>query len=97
MVIHNFNVPCIRALPAEADTPLVIDANAVLAFALALQGFESIAGRYTQIVEAPGLIQQKEFPSRDPLNLRRQPPRGLIRKQSLGLRVGEAAYHLRQP
>ena len=33
MVIHNFNVMRVLALPAEADAPLVIDADAVLSSA----------------------------------------------------------------
>ena len=74
MVVHNFHVKCILALPAEADAPLVIDADAVLAVPVTLQRFESITRRGAQIVQPPRLVQQQQFPPRDPLNLRRQTP-----------------------
>ena len=59
MVIHNFHVKRILALPAETDPPLVIYANAVLAFAVIFQGFQMVAIRHTQIIQAPRLMQQQ--------------------------------------
>jgi len=58
MVVHNFHVKCILALPSEADAPLVIDADAVLAVPVALQGFESITRRGAQIVQTPRLARR---------------------------------------
>jgi hypothetical protein len=40
---------CGSFLPGKADPILVIDTNAVLTFAIAFQGFEPIADRYTQV------------------------------------------------
>ena len=41
-----------RWRPAEADAPLVVDADAVLPFPIPLQGFQTITGRNAQIVQA---------------------------------------------
>ena len=45
MVIDSFNVLGLRGFvrPLKAHAPLNVDANAVLAFAVALQGFEPVA------------------------------------------------------
>jgi hypothetical protein len=95
MVVRNFNVQRILALPAEANPPLVIDADTVLAFAVVFQGFQVVAIRHAQFIQAPRLMQQEQFPPRHALDLLRQPPRRFIVEQPLGFFAGEAAYHLR--
>ena len=95
MVVHNFHVQRIFALPAEGNPPLVIHADAVLAFAVVFQGFQPVAVGHAQVSEAPGLMQQQQLPPRHALNLLRQPPRRFIVEQPLGFLAGEAAYHLR--
>jgi hypothetical protein len=42
VVVDDFNVVGVAVNPAETDAPLIVDADAVLAFALALQGFQPI-------------------------------------------------------
>jgi hypothetical protein len=94
MVVRNFHVERILALPAEAKAPLVIDADAVLPGAVAFQGIQVVAIGHAQIIQASGLMQQQQFPPRDTLNLRRQPPREFIIEQFLSFVTGEAANHL---
>ena len=45
VVIDDFDFMRAVMLPAEADAPLVIDTDGVVALALALEGFQAIAGR----------------------------------------------------
>jgi len=56
MVIHDFHVQRIFSLPTEANPPLVIDADAVLAHAITLQRFQSVAGWGAQVVQPPRLM-----------------------------------------
>lgn len=91
MVVHNFHVQRIFAVPAEANPPLVIDADAVLAFAVVFQRFQMIAIRHAQIIQAARLIQQQQFPPRHALNLVRQPPGRFIVEQLFGFGAGKAA------
>ena len=91
MIIHNFHFKRILAQPAETDPPLVVHANAVLAFAIAFQGFQMVAIRHTQIIQAPRLMQQQQFPPRHALNLPRQPPGGFVIEQLFRLVAGETA------
>lgn len=53
MVVNNFYVgwPWRPARPFKADSPLVVNANAVLALAVADEGFKTIAGQDGQIAE----------------------------------------------
>jgi hypothetical protein len=43
MVVHNLNVERILALPAKANPPLVIDADAVLSLPVTFQCFQVVA------------------------------------------------------
>ena len=52
MVIDNFNVVRIAITPDEAQPPLVIDADAVLALPIALQCFQPVAGQGGEIFQA---------------------------------------------
>jgi hypothetical protein len=49
VVIHYFNVVCITIDPAEADPPLIVDANAVLPLTILVQRFQPISWRYPQV------------------------------------------------
>jgi len=95
MAVHNFHVQRIVTLPAKANPQLVIDTDAVLPVPVTLQRFKPIPRRSAQILQAPGLVQQQQFPPRHSLNLRRQPPGRFVIEQLFGLVAGEAAYHPR--
>lgn len=49
MIIHNLNIfsACIR--PTKTEAELIVYANAVLPYAIILQGFQAVSGRHSQI------------------------------------------------
>lgn len=49
MVVNNLNFKRITITPNEANTILIVDADAVLTFPITLQGFEMIAWKDCQI------------------------------------------------
>jgi len=57
MVVHDFDVVRIFALPFKADTVLVIDTNAVLPFSITFQSFQSEA-RNGQIPKRRSRIEE---------------------------------------
>jgi len=57
VVIYNFYVAGVSFLPAETYSELVINSNAVLAFAISLQGFQPVPWRYSQIIKTPYAMQ----------------------------------------
>jgi hypothetical protein len=72
---------------------LIIDTDAVLTVPAALQRFQMIARRYSQIVEDTRLIQHTQFSQGYRLNIRRELSAAPSCPDRLGFRVGEVAYH----
>ena len=93
MVVDYLDAPGVTIAPHEADTPLIVDANRVLAVAVAAQGLQAIAGRRAQIIEQDGRIDGQELRSRARLNLRRQTANGVASEDGRGPLVGEASDH----
>jgi hypothetical protein len=62
MIIHDFNVVGVTLVPKKADAPLVVDADAMLPFSIALQRFQTIARRSLQITQFGGEIQLPQLP-----------------------------------
>jgi len=61
MVVNDFHRVGVRSFPVEADAPLVIDPNAVLACAVTLQDFQSVAGWGTKVTQPAGLVLPQQF------------------------------------
>jgi hypothetical protein len=51
VVIDNLNIESAFDCPSKAHAPLVIDADAVLAFSVTFERFKPIARRCSQIVQ----------------------------------------------
>src|SRR5258706_9002706 len=66
MIVHYFHVDWPRRFirPFEACTPLVVNADAVLAFAGSLQSFKAVAGKGEQILHRNGRLKSVELQSR---------------------------------
>jgi hypothetical protein len=95
VVIHDLNVCWSSLGPSKANAPLIIDANAVLAVAVAFQFFQAIAWRRPQEFESFRCIELRQLSSghfRD-----RAESLGASRfKEFLGLLATEALDHGRQ-
>lgn len=61
MVVGNFDIARVAVVPFETETVLIIDANTMLARAIAFQGFEAIAGRDSQFIEGCSGGEEVEF------------------------------------
>jgi hypothetical protein len=61
VVIDNFQILGPAVAPHEADTPLIVDPDAVLARPIAPQGLKPIPGRRAQIAQIDGGIEHIEF------------------------------------
>ena len=64
MVVSNLHIPGGTIRPPEANSPLVIDTNAVLPYAIAFQSLQSIAGRDAQLFKIDNSVQYQEFAAR---------------------------------
>ena len=61
VVIHYLDVDRAHIGPHEADSPLVIDANAVLSFSITFQRFQVVAGRRLHEIQRLGCIQLRQL------------------------------------
>src|SRR5665648_862578 len=92
VIVHDLDVFGTGCRPAEADAVLVVDADAVLAGAGALERLEPVAGRDAQVVEASGDLQLAQPAARDRLEVHEasDPP---TTGQRLRIRVLERDDH----
>ena len=93
VVIDDFDFVGSVCFPAEADAPLVIDADGVLAFPVALERFEAVAGRDGEVVEFGDGVNLGEFPQGNALDVRRERPGFPVLEEDGGLPASEGADH----
>ena len=95
MVIHDFNLLRVATAPDEANPPLIIDADAVLAGTVAFEGFQPVAWRRKQITQCPRPVQVFELAPGGVLNVRRQLAGAFAPKDALRFAAREGGYHIR--
>ena len=61
MVVHNFQVLRATDSPSKTQAPLIIDPDAVLAFAVSLQGLQLVLRRYLQICQQCRPIEHRQL------------------------------------
>ena len=93
MIIENFDISSAASLPAETQSPLVVDSNTVLPSAIALQRFELIAWRRLQVAEHASPVQVEQLPPGDSLD-EPEPPDADVVEESFDILVAEGANHI---
>lgn len=73
MIIHDHDVFSTYVRPTEAKAKLLVNTNAVLAFAVSFQSFQSISRRNSQIVELARDLQLPQLASRHGRDIRKSP------------------------
>ena len=61
MVIADFNFVGVCPRPTEAKTPLIVDADGMLAATISCECFEPVARRCRQVRELDGFVELNEF------------------------------------
>jgi hypothetical protein len=74
MVIDNPYLMRFRGSPAENNTPLIVDADAVKAPKIATQSLKAITWRSTQIIEQLGGVKHVQLHKRCLHDIRWKPP-----------------------
>ena len=67
MIIDNFNIVDVPVASSKTDTPLPVDANAVLTFTVPVQSFKMIARRNPQGLQIYDRLKHIQFTQSDPL------------------------------
>ena len=93
MIVYNLNVVGVTCTPSEANPPLLINADAVLPFPVAAQGFKTVTWRYAQLVQVGCRVQHPQFPHSHPLDALRQLARMQAIVELLRLGTSERPNH----
>jgi hypothetical protein len=72
VVVNDFYVACISVVPHEADPPLIVDSNAVLAAPVAFQLLQTIRRWKSQVINDRGCVKHSQLTASALLNLCRQ-------------------------
>lgn len=68
MIVNDFHILWSIGCPTEANPELIVDSNAVLAFAIALERFQAVPGWRTKEIERFGGIQLRQLSCRNLCN-----------------------------
>jgi hypothetical protein len=68
VIVNDFHFNRIAIGPSEAQTPLIVYANTVLACSIPLQRFKAVPRNISQVGESCRGIQHFQFSFRRPLN-----------------------------
>jgi hypothetical protein len=93
MIIDNLDVPGVPAAPDEADSPLVVNSNAVLPLPIAVELLQTVAGRDAQIVNPFCRVYCENLRAGSPLNLPRQIANAVTGEDRGSAPVGKAPDH----
>jgi hypothetical protein len=92
MVVHNFHFISVSVPPHEAEAPLIVDTNAVLALAVPMQFFQAISRNARQLVKIRGSVQGLQLAEGLTLD-RPEPPYGFPIKKALRIGASEGPNH----
>jgi hypothetical protein len=95
MVIDDLYVFRVVVLPAKADAILIVDANAVVAFAVFDERFEMVSGRHFKVIERNGRVQDRQFLPGGAAKIGRDAAALASFPKELCVRVAKALDHLR--
>jgi len=93
VVVDDLDVVRATLRPAQADPPLVVDADAVLARAVPAQGFEAVAGRRLEVAERSGMVDLQQIAMGDSHHVRRDALRVAAIPRGACGRVAEGFDH----
>ncbi len=93
MVVDDLNVVSVAVSPSKANSPLVVDPNAVLTPALAPQPLESVARWDAKVFQARHRIEDPQLPQTNSLNTSSELPNGLSFEELLSQSTAETLDH----
>jgi hypothetical protein len=93
MVVDDFHIVGIAVPPYEADAILIIDSDAVLTFALAVQSLQPVSRGNIQIIQRHRGMQQEKLLQCTHFQIGGNPSASPRLPKLLRIRIPEACYH----
>jgi hypothetical protein len=95
MVIDNLHVVRVAALPAETNTILVVNTDALLPRTVTPQLLQAVSGRDTEVIQRLRSVDEQQLPQRRTLERLGELTAALAPEEAFGLTVAEAPDHAR--
>src|SRR5262245_26011345 len=93
MVVDDLDFVGMALTPDEADPPLVVDADRMLAAPIALQRLQPVAGRNAKIIETDRVVEKTQLAQSNGLNVARKAAAAKARPDRGRFLVAEARDH----
>ena len=93
VVVDDFHVVGVTIDPSKTNTLLIVDPDAVLAFAIALEGFQPIGRWSAQIIQRRGVLEHTQLATCHGLDICRQTPGGRSTRDLFRFLVGKVPDH----
>jgi len=93
MIVDYFHISSLSGSPSEAYSPLIVNANTVLAFALSRELFQTVSGRCSEIFNQISTLYQIQLALRYLLNRQRKSRDSLPFEYPLGIPVSKGFDH----
>jgi hypothetical protein len=93
MIIHDFDLFRVTLPPYKADSPLVIDPQAMLSLAIPFQGFQPVGRGKTQILQVNSGVECVQSHERSLLNVVWEVPHELACEDFLRISIAKRANH----
>jgi hypothetical protein len=81
VIIDDLHIFRARIRPSKANTPLLVDPDAVLASAVALEGLEAVARRNLEVIDSASDLQLPQPAARHPRYVDKPPDAMTLRKR----------------
>jgi hypothetical protein len=62
VVVDDLHILCTCIGPTEADPPLLVDSDAVLAFPVSFQLLQTVAGWDPEVIQVLGSVEKQQLP-----------------------------------
>jgi hypothetical protein len=89
MIIRDLDIEGVAVGKSEADTPLIVDPNRMLARSIAFECFETIRRRQAQVRDADCGVQLLQSHACPPQNIARQSPSLASVEEPLGFSISK--------
>src|SRR5690349_11572126 len=93
VIVLDLNALCIPVAPPEAQSPLIVDPDAVLSGPVALQCLQPIGWRHTKVIQRCGAVEHAQLSSSGGLDVVGQPARERACPDQLSFRIRKALDH----
>jgi hypothetical protein len=93
MIVYDLDLVSVALAPTKANSPLVVDADAVLAFSVACQFLQSIAGEPGEVFKRFRAMELPQLPERSALDLSVEFRLSMSVEDALGLLIPRRDNH----